>query len=87
MGSYAAAQSSMTRRSLRAARMTEIWPCLKPCSFRVPAAKIDFWAHGMHVSGGGYAMVWFYISHPALACTQDVSGRDLSRGLAGVLGV
>ena len=24
----------------------------------LPAAKIDFWAHGMHVSGGGYGMVW-----------------------------
>jgi hypothetical protein len=28
----------------------------------LPAAKIDFWAHGMHVSGGGYVMVMFYIS-------------------------
>src|SRR5260370_36692783 len=27
-----------------------------------PVAKIDFWAHGMHVSAGGYVMVWFYIS-------------------------
>jgi hypothetical protein len=28
----------------------------------LPAAKIDFWAHGMHASGGGYVMVWYYIS-------------------------
>jgi hypothetical protein len=26
------------------------------------AAKIDFWTHGMHVSGGGYGMVWLYIA-------------------------
>jgi hypothetical protein len=25
-------------------------------------AKMDFWAHGMHVSAGGYVMVWFYIA-------------------------
>jgi hypothetical protein len=28
----------------------------------LPAAKIDFWAHGMHVSGGGYGMVWSHIA-------------------------
>ena len=26
-----------------------------------PAQKIDFWAHNMHVSGGGYGMVAHYI--------------------------
>jgi hypothetical protein len=25
-------------------------------------AKMDFWAHGMHISAGGYVMVWFYIA-------------------------
>jgi hypothetical protein len=28
----------------------------------LPAQRIDFWAHGMHVSGGGYGMVWAYIA-------------------------
>ena len=25
-------------------------------------AKMNFWAHGMHISAGGYVMVWFYIA-------------------------
>jgi hypothetical protein len=28
----------------------------------LPAVKMDFWAHGMHVSGGGYVMVWYYVA-------------------------
>jgi hypothetical protein len=29
----------------------------------LPAVKIDFWANGMHVLGGGYLMVWAFIVH------------------------
>ena len=48
----------------------------------LPAARIDFWAHGMHVSGGGYGMVWAYITQgwiklrTARLASQITSGAE-----------
>jgi hypothetical protein len=37
-------------------------PRISSVLLSLAAMKIDFWAHRMHVSGGGYVMVWFFIS-------------------------